>query len=832
MHEPLFFSPTAHEKVAGYRLPGNPRLWQSEIIRHLKSQHPYLPLDSSEIDIRKVDAEKGAAIGSIVLSNEIAIPVIIKRPHPGADPELSPMDVFFHKGRYNYLDPEAIKALTHTPQVGEPEKGNQAVGGNPYVGDMTGDATPMEYSGQASPFAGPYDGVKVSSLMYKVAGEVLDRATLFGTTGAVAGGIKGALTSKGKAQQRAIEATKDALLGALAGSVAGASSAPVSKLLKVDKKQQQAIKKEVKKELDKLSEYGLTARLCKEAYLDPNDLSNFRRLMATSPHITQGSGGNFKLIEIVSRQLPEYRSPFIVKNPNMLQIYQRDGIVYIKFSGSPETKTSKHELKQIIGDRFNEVMSKLRSGQVHMEHDGVQQVTWDVKRPSGEAKQITRDGLYAVRTAEGSNVVGMVCPSMIDVDGKTLPLKLFVTPEGYYATANEMFGIHMASRHRLPSQVPASGQTGVFVNYIHGTPIATIPMQILAVNTVEKRTFYIVRDPITGKRFTLSPVSGVQGIEVMHVVDEKVKPATFGQVYFIPGDSEWVSLKTPVKLADSADELKKLSSVDDSTHVTYTGGQWNIEKTAIFSFVGRGVKQLGKWATKPGKMLNVVDRSHRMNVAKHGKWGGRLQTAAQLAPGAVTGTAGLGAAGYGVSRLFGSPKVASYQNLDAPEAREILASMGMDLDGAQRVMEIARESDGLENGVKIAGLHDPEIQEYKVIRRWDKVPSQADESFIRSLRPGSDLIKSAAESSFPETLDALLSLEFITPQNLRYFTDNLSDFEDVVSRLAALLVSVRLGMPHVEEQPVKDALEGLSNTVNKLKILKSAMDNKRVSGKK
>ena len=89
-----------------------------------------------------------------------------------------------------------------------------------------------------------------------------------------------------------------------------------------------------------------------------------------------------------------------------------------------------------------------------------------------------------------------------------------------------------------------------------------------------------------------------------------------------------------------------------------------------------------------------------------------------------------------------------------------------------------------------------------------------------------ELLKAAAASGHPDTLDAILSLEFITPQNMRYFIEHLADFDETVSRLAALLIAVRLGLPHVPETPVKDALEGLAKTVNRLKILKSAMDHK------
>ena len=865
--QPLFFAPRAMTKVAGYKLPQNPRFWQSEIIRYLKSQHPYLLLDSAEIDMRRMDAVKGAAVGSVILGQELAIPIIIKRPRPGADPELSPMDVFYHKGLYKFLDPEAIKNVTHNPRIGEPEKGRdtRAFGGNPYVGDVTGDATPLEYSGQASPFAGPYSGTKMSAdishellpeWMLKTASKTTekmkDRAVLFGTTGAIGGAVRGAATGKG-VKGRVLNALAQSALGAMTGATAGAGSVPVIKALGLEKKQakEQAstIKKVVKRELakesgftaglDAVAENGIVAGLMKTAYIDPNDISNFRRMLATNPHILQGSGGNLRLVEIVARRGANAEAiKATVKNPNIMQVYQRDGRTYIKFSGGPESEASTSERKRALGDRYPEVVSRLKSGGVFIDHDGVDQVTWDVKQPTNEARPVTRAGFYSVRTRSGENLVGMVVQAIMDVDGKTLPMKMFVAPDGKYAMTPELFGVRLADRHRLPSQVPAGGQSGVFVNYVHGTPIATVPMRLMSVRTVrpeggDKRILYLMTEPMTGKRLTLSPVSGVQGFERMHVIEPGVKAMADGPVYFMPVDSEWVALRNPVRLAESQDELKKLSSLDTGVHVTYTGGQWNIEasfdKEAVAQrgFLRTGFHQLKSLVKTPGRYGAAMGKVHQSNVGKHGRLGGALQTAKHYAPGAAIAGTGLAAAGLGAKAVFGGPKQANWQNLDEPEAREMLLAMGMSGDAAVSVVRRARERGGIDRGVKIAGLHAPQIQGHEVIETPRPVYDQATIDFVLGCRPGPELLKSAAESGHPETLDALLSLEFITPQNLRYFTDNVPDFEETATRLAALLISIRLGMPHVQEQSVKDALEGLSMTVNKLQVLKSAIDHKK-----
>jgi hypothetical protein len=784
--QPLFFAPTTIEKVAGYKLPANPKFWQSEIIRYLKSQHPYLPLEESEIDIRKLDATAGAAVGSVILSNEIAIPIIISRPRPGTDPELSPMDVFFHKGRYQYLDPEAIKQLTHKPQIGEPEGGkdSRAVGGNPYVGDMTGDATPLEYSGQASPFAGPYDGTKVSmdlshelipERLLKEAGKDLkekmkEKATTFGITGAVGGAVRGGIMGKGGAKGKLKQALHDAAVGGVAGAAGGASLPVARRALGHDKQEKKELRKEVRKELKKMSsanfssgvdalvENGILARMCKHAFLDPNDVANFRQILASNPHVLQGSANNLRLVEVVATRGPSTTAATgaIVKQPNMMQIYRKaDGSVCIKFSGGPETKTTPAELKDMLGDRLNEVMSKLRSGSVYMQHDGIQQASWDAKRPMSEAKVINRDGLYAVRLADGSSVVGMVVKAVMDFDGRTLPMQMLVTPEGKYAIAGEMYGARLADKHRIPSQVPAAGQTGVFVNYVHGTPISTLPMRVTGVRRVkpddgDDRVVYLISNPVTGERMAVCPVPGVQGFERMNIVDPGVKALAGGdQVYYMPGDSEWVVLRESIRVAESESALSKVATVEDVTHVYFGAGLWHV-----------------------------------------------------------------------------SDKTASWNDLDEPHVREVLVGMGMTQDEAESVMDKTRERQGIESGVKVAGLHEAQIQGFEVSYPQPRVYDDETVAFTASCRPGLEIIKAAAESGHPETLDSILSLEFITPQNTRYFVDNIEDFDEAASRLAALLIGVRLGMPHVPEQPVKDALEGLARTLNKLRILKSAMDHK------
>jgi hypothetical protein len=82
-----------------------------------------------------------------------------------------------------------------------------------------------------------------------------------------------------------------------------------------------------------------------------------------------------------------------------------------------------------------------------------------------------------------------------------------------------------------------------------------------------------------------------------------------------------------------------------------------------------------------------------------------------------------------------------------------------------------------------------------------------------------DLVKEAAALSGADTVDSVLSLNFITPENVQGYIDALPTFEESSSKLAELLVGVRLGLSDVPEAAVSSALRGMERAVQGLKKL-------------
>ena len=84
-----------------------------------------------------------------------------------------------------------------------------------------------------------------------------------------------------------------------------------------------------------------------------------------------------------------------------------------------------------------------------------------------------------------------------------------------------------------------------------------------------------------------------------------------------------------------------------------------------------------------------------------------------------------------------------------------------------------------------------------------------------------DLIKEASVIVDKETVDSILSLRFITPENASLFVKFIPDFEKTASRLAEILVASRLGMEDIKEVAAKNAMGQLSSVIDGLKRLES-----------
>ena len=86
------------------------------------------------------------------------------------------------------------------------------------------------------------------------------------------------------------------------------------------------------------------------------------------------------------------------------------------------------------------------------------------------------------------------------------------------------------------------------------------------------------------------------------------------------------------------------------------------------------------------------------------------------------------------------------------------------------------------------------------------------------------LLKEAAaisRATDEDTVDSVLALNFVTPENTHAFIASLPELEVALAKLAELLVATRLGLKDVPEPAVSSALRGLDRTIDGLKGLQS-----------
>lgn len=153
------------EKTAGTKISQNPQQWPAEVQKALASQHPYI--DDQEVDLKMnyLDPEEKRAFGAVIVHGKVAVLFSIRPGEQTGRVELDPLDVMFvpnedgSDGQFRHINEDSFREATRQDEVGDvyPESDDpysKLPPGNEYIGDMTGDVTPLEWSGYPNSFGG------------------------------------------------------------------------------------------------------------------------------------------------------------------------------------------------------------------------------------------------------------------------------------------------------------------------------------------------------------------------------------------------------------------------------------------------------------------------------------------------------------------------------------------------------------------------------------------------------------------------------------------------------------------------------------------------------
>jgi hypothetical protein len=163
--------------------------------------------------------------------------------------------------------------------------------------------------------------------------------------------------------------------------------------------------------------------------------------------------------------------------------------------------------------------------------------------------------------------------------------------------------------------------------------------------------------------------------------------------------------------------------------------------------------------------------------------------------------------------------------LNTNETRTVLTIMGMDKTSSNKAMATALTKFGDYNqkdkNVFIYGVNDNYINEnvFAGQEKTARIQSLLKE-VAYSLRK--DLVKEASVLSDPNTVDAVLSLNFINEESLGSYIEHIDEMKKIVEELAKLLVASRLGLSDIDETAAKNAITGLEEVIKGLENIKMA----------
>lgn len=161
-------------------------------------------------------------------------------------------------------------------------------------------------------------------------------------------------------------------------------------------------------------------------------------------------------------------------------------------------------------------------------------------------------------------------------------------------------------------------------------------------------------------------------------------------------------------------------------------------------------------------------------------------------------------------RLSGAPveKVAMVerQALSAQETEFYLAALGVGPATAKVAMRRAMQGP---TRVKVA----------RSIRMPTPVTREKVATYSAAGALRRDLLKEAAVLPDPLSVDAVLSLGFVTPENLLAYVGALPTFDEVVNHMCELLLAVRMGQKDVPEGALERAIRATEEVVDGLRTI-------------
>lgn len=176
--------------------------------------------------------------------------------------------------------------------------------------------------------------------------------------------------------------------------------------------------------------------------------------------------------------------------------------------------------------------------------------------------------------------------------------------------------------------------------------------------------------------------------------------------------------------------------------------------------------------------------------------------------------------GYGQWAIRGAEKLAQEAKLDPTllsqgQVQFLLASMGC---GSEKIASVIKSAN--RKGKEVVSVTFPKLASHYEGRKQvalSKIAAKCDQIRV-------NLVKEASYIDNAQTVDALLALNFVNPDNLSKFVGFLPRIKATISNLCSLMLASRLGVQEIPEQAASTAMYRLIDVVNGLESVRASLE--------
>jgi hypothetical protein len=386
---------------------------------------------------------------------------------------------------------------------------------------------------------------------------------------------------------------------------------------------------------------------------------------------------------------------------------------------------------------------------------------FDPREDDRIVRTIDKFGRYAVKDRDGVMAKGWVLPNVVDFDGNTKPIKLFLGKAlASMQSRIAGFPLNDDADVTMRAERPDTGKIGTLIYRDGERVLATVPFQVTAVTVFRNLRSLTVND-YQGNQLNLILSPTIDGI--IKVTDSK--SAELGPLlgpkanYLVSAKMFFVKMPRLCPVSETPDDFKSMAvkHLDvNPVKVAQANGRYILRGGAI-----------SKYASRP--------------LGGHSPVGQKIAL--------------------------------DFNSLQRHEAEFLLRYWGLDREKTAAALDATRDR----ISVEVHHLRFPSAEPPV------KTASMYAQHVPKLRIPIPELVKTAANIDDAQTVDAILGLGFINEENINRFASAQPMLWEVCHMLAKLLLAARLGMTDIPEDDARAALHHLQRVLEglgRLKMLK------------